>query len=326
VPGGRRTLICVLFTASQSKAMDMTESPSPADRIVPSIESPKLRGHVTRLAGEIGERNVFLPRALHQAEDYIRGQWRAQGYAVAEQRYEVKGVASANLEVSLPGHAHPEQVILVGAHYDSVAGSPGANDNGSGVAAMLELTRVLAGSAPARTLRFVAFVNEEPPFFFWKQMGSMHYARAARARGDDIRLMISLETLGCYSDEPGSQRYPPLFRYFYPDRADFVAFVSNFKSRKAMRRTVLAFRAVSDFPAEHVATFSWVPGVAWSDHLAFWRQDYRALMVTDTAFYRYAYYHQVTDTPDRLDYDRLARVAQGLAGTLLELADGGLER
>jgi Zn-dependent M28 family amino/carboxypeptidase len=303
----------------------MTESP-PEDRAHPVAESARVRDHVTRLAGEIGERNVFLPDALHAAEDYIRETWRAQGYTVVEQRYEVNGVASANLEVSLPGRAHPEKIILVGAHYDSVSGSPGANDNASGVAAMLELTRLLAASAPARTLRFVAFVNEEPPFFFWKQMGSMHYARAARARGDDIRLMISLETLGCYNDAPGSQRYPPLFRWFYPDRGNFVAFVSNFRSRRALLRTVDAFRGASDFPAEHVATFSWVPGVAWSDHLAFWRQDYRALMVTDTAFYRYAQYHQATDTPDRLDYDSLARVTAGLAGALLALADEGAER
>jgi Zn-dependent M28 family amino/carboxypeptidase len=304
----------------------MNESPPPEARVIPPVEAARLRGHVTRLAGEIGERNVFLPEALNQARTYISSQWSEQGYTVVEQRYETKGVSCANLEVSLPGHAHPEHVILVGAHYDSVAGSPGANDNASGVAAMLELSRVLSGSAPAHSLRFVAFVNEEPPFFFWKQMGSMHYAQTARARGDDIALMLSLETLGCYSDEPGSQRYPPLFRFFFPDRGNFVAFVSNLKSRRAMHRTVAAFRAASDFPVEHVATFSWVPGVAWSDHLSFWREGYRALMVTDTAFYRYAHYHQPTDTPDRLDYDRLAWVVQGLAGALHELDEAGVER
>jgi Zn-dependent M28 family amino/carboxypeptidase len=126
----------------------------------------------------------------------------------------------------------------------------------------------------------------------------MVYAEAARERGDDIRLMMSLEMLGSYSDLPGSQRYPPLFRYFYPDRGNFIAFVSNFSSRGMLKQAVAAFQAGSDFPVEHVATFSFVPGVSWSDHQSFWRQGYPVLMVTDTAFYRYAYYHTAQDTPE----------------------------
>ena len=280
----------------------------------------RLRAHVEQLAGRIGERNVVRPAALHAAADYIRTQWQLQGYEVAGQTYAVGEVRSENLEVTLRGRGKPGEIILIGAHYDTVPGSPGANDNASGIAGMLEISRMLASAAPERTVRFVAFVNEEPPFFFSDRMGSGVYARAARRRGDDIVLMASLEMLGCYSDRPGSQTYPPLLRYFYPDRADFIAFVSNLGSRRVLRQAENAFREVSDFPLQSLATFSFVPGVAWSDQLSFWREDYPAIMVTDTAFYRYPYYHSSEDTPDRLDYASMARVVEALARTFERLA------
>jgi Zn-dependent M28 family amino/carboxypeptidase len=201
-----------------------------------------------------------------------------------------------------------------------VRGCPAANDNGSGVAALLELARRFAEVEPACTVRFVAFANEEPPFFMTRQQGSMVYARAARQRGDDIRLMASLETMGYFSDAAGSQRYPPLFRHFYPDRGNFLGLVSDFRSRSAMLRLAAAFRAASDFPLEHTATFRWIPGVAWSDHRSFWRADYPAVMITDTAFYRYRYYHTAADTPDKLTYDAFARATEGLYGAFAALA------
>lgn len=275
------------------------------------ITAEQLRSHVTRLAGEIGERNVFHPQALHAAEHYIRQVWQDQGYDVTAQEYQVRSVRSANLEISCQGHTRPQEILLIGAHYDSVLGSPGANDNASGVAALLELARRFAAMKPRRTLRLVAFVNEEPPFFVSGQQGSMVYARAARRRGDNIVLMLSLETIGYYREAPGSQRYPPLLRWFYPDRADFIAFVSNFRSRKAMRKLVHAYRQSTGFPVQSIATFAFVPGVAWSDHLSFWVRRYRALMVTDTTFYRYPYYHTPADTPDKLDYANFARMTNG---------------
>lgn len=151
-------------------------------------------------------------------------------------------------------------------------------------------------------------------------MGSHVYASAARRRGDDIRLMIALETIGYHRDEPGSQHYPPLFGFFYPGRGNFIAFVSNLRSRRLLRRTVELFRAHSDFPAEHLATPALVPGASWSDHRSFWKQGYRALMVSDTAFYRYPHYHSPADTPDKLNYDALARVAAGLFKAVTALA------
>ena len=282
----------------------------------------RLRAHVETLAVAIGERNVFQPEALHAAAEYIEQQLHAQGYGVARQVYRAKRVESANLEATRSGSTWSNEVILIGAHYDTVVGSPGANDNASGVAALLEISRRFRDIRPERTVRFVAFVNEEPPFFHGRQMGSMVYARAARKRGDDIRLMMSLEMLGCYRDEPGSQRYPPLFRYFYPDRGNFVALVSNLRSRRLLRRTVSLFKSHSDIPVESLATLSIVPGVSWSDHLSFWRRGYPALMVTDTAFYRYPYYHTAWDTPDKINYDTMARVTDGLFGAISALATG----
>lgn len=231
---------------------------------------------------------------------------------MSTQAFDAYGVRCANLEAARPGTIRPDDILLIGAHYDSVRGCPGANDNGSGVAAMLEISRRFAGLAPAITVRFVAFANEEPPSFHTDQQGSVVYAQAARARGDAIRLMVSLETIGCYLDAPGSQRYPPLFRHFFPDRGNFLGLVSDFRSGRALRRMARIFRRHSDFPLEHVATFRWVPGVAWSDHLSFWRQGYRALMVTDTAFYRYRYYHTPEDTPDKLNYPAFERATDGL--------------
>src|ERR671919_458720 len=192
----------------------------------------RLEAHVGELAGAIGERNVFRPQAV-----------RAQAY-------DAYGVRCANLEATRPGLTRPQQILLIGAHYDTVRGCPGANDNGSGVAALLEISRFFAALTPALTVRFVAFVNEEPPFFLTRRQGSAVYAKAARARGDDIRLMASLETLGYYSDAPGSQRSPPLFRFFYPDRGNFLGLVSDLRSRRVMRRVATAFREHSEFPLE----------------------------------------------------------------------------
>jgi Zn-dependent M28 family amino/carboxypeptidase len=281
----------------------------------------RLRRHVRILAGEIGERNVYRPTALDAAARYIEAEFAGSGYTPRRQTYAVDALTCVNLEILLPGRRWPDETLVVGAHYDSVAGSPGADDNASAIAALLEIARLLQGQVPARTLKLVAFVNEEPPFFFFGEMGSQVYARAARSRQENIRLMISLEMLGFYRDAPGSQEYPPLFRYFYPKCGNFIAFVSNFRSRRGMRRAAQAFRRHTDFPLESTATFGWIPGVAWSDHLSFWRAGYRAFMCTDTAFFRNPYYHSAQDTPDKLDYPRLATLTDALAKMCLELAN-----
>jgi Zn-dependent M28 family amino/carboxypeptidase len=281
-----------------------------------------LKTHVYALADRIGERNLILPEALHAAERYIAAQWEAEGYLVNRLAYAVEGIECANLEVVRHGNRRPIEVILIGAHYDTVFGSPGADDNASGVAALLELSRLFMKAAPERTIRFVAFVNEEAPFFAGRHMGSLIYAKAAKQRGDQIHFMVSLEMLGCYYDIPNSQRYPVLLKYVYPDRGNFIAFVSNRTSRSSLLRLVRAFRQYSEFPVEHLAAPFFVPGVALSDHFSFWRQGYSAIMVTDTAFYRNPWYHTAGDLPDRLDYDSFAAVVQGLYLALLDCANG----
>jgi Zn-dependent M28 family amino/carboxypeptidase len=245
----------------------------------------RLRAHVARLAGQIGERHVFRPHALAAAADYIAETWRAQGYRPERELVAAGGSTSANIVVNLPGRGRSDAILLIGAHYDTVRGSPGADDNASGVAGLLELSRAFAALEPALTVRFVAFTNEEAPFFLSGQQGSAVHAKAARARSERIALMVSLEMLGFYDDRPGSQHYPPMFRWFYPDRGNFLGFVGDLRSRRIMRRAASAFRAASDFPLETCATFRWIPGVDWSDHGPFWRHGYRAFMVTDTALH-----------------------------------------
>lgn len=279
-----------------------------------------LKRHIAALAGRIGERNVWRPEALAAAEAYIHKTLEDAGYAVNIQSFTSRGLTVNNLEAVLPGHGAADEIIVIGAHYDSVAGSPGANDNASGVAALLELARLLAGTTLPRTVRFVAFANEEAPFFYGDEMGSNRYAARARAQGERIEAMLSLETIGYYTDQPASQRYPFPFSLFYPDTGNFVGFVGNLSSRQLVRRAIGAFRASTPFPSEGVAAPSGMEGVHWSDHWSFWQAGYPAIMVTDTALFRYSHYHAATDTPEQLDYTCLARVTGGLVEVVGALA------
>jgi Zn-dependent M28 family amino/carboxypeptidase len=278
-----------------------------------------LRKHVAAIASR--EHNVFKPAELEAAAQYIEKTLAGMDYAVAAQRFPSGPSEVRNVEVQIKGSARESEIVIVGAHYDSVLGAPGANDNGSGVAAVIELARLFKGSNPARTLRFVTFVNEEPPFSQSDAMGSRHYSRRARERGETIVAMFSLETIGYYSDAPGSQRYPLPLGLFYPSTGNFVAFVSNLTSRALLHEAIASFRRHAGIPSEGIAAPAWIPGVDWSDHWSFWREGWPALMVTDTALYRYPHYHSGEDTPDKVDYERLARVVTGLHGMLRDLAN-----
>jgi Zn-dependent M28 family amino/carboxypeptidase len=282
----------------------------------------RLRGHVQTLAGDIGDRNVWRHDELNAAAAYASRVLRDAGYDVRDQPYEAGGRTVKNLEVELKGGANADEVFVVGAHYDSVRGCPGANDNGTGVAAVLEMARAMAADRPARTVRFVLFVNEEPPFFHTDAMGSLVYARACRARGDRVVGMMSVETIGFYSDAPGSQRYPAPFDRMFPSTGNFIGFVADERSAPFLDDVMAAFRRHAKFPSEGLAAPDTVEGVGWSDHWSFWRQGYPALMVTDTAPFRYPHYHHPTDTPDKVDYDRCARVVAGLIAVTRELASG----
>ena len=276
------------------------------------------RRHVIAIASR--EHNVFKPAELEAAAQYIEKTLAGLGYVVATQRYPSGPLEVRNIEVEIQGGARASEIVIVGAHYDSVLGAPGANDNGSGVAAVIELARLFRGSRPARTLRFVTFVNEEPPFDRTDAMGSRVYARRSRERGENVVAMFSLETIGYYSDSPGSQRFPFPLGFFYPSTGNFIAFVSNLSSRALLHEAVASFRRHAGFPSQGVAAPAFIPGVDWSDHWSFWQEGWPALMVTDTAPYRYPHYHSGEDTPDKVDYERLARVMTGLHGMLRDLA------
>lgn len=296
---------------------------SPSKHFAMQQLQKRLPAHVEKLAGEIGERNVFHPARLAEAADYIEQQWQALGYAVHRQVYPSREVEVANLEIVCPGTTRPDEIVIVGAHYDSVINSPGANDNATGVAALLEICRHLQDEVPARTMRFVAFVNEEPPFYRTSEMGSLVYARACKRRGDTIVAMLCLETLGYYSDRPHSQHYPFPLSIFYPDSANFIGLVGKTKGRQLVRQMKSSFQAHSSFPIQSIAAPDLLPGIGWSDHWSFWQQGYhQAVMVTDTALYRYDYYHTRGDTPDRIAYAEFAEVVAGLVPVVADLARG----
>jgi Iap family predicted aminopeptidase len=276
--------------------------------------------HVQKLAGEIGERNVARYPQLLEAAKYIAETLSADGYEVRRDSYEVQGTACSNVEASREGVSG--DIVLIGAHYDSVFGSPGANDNASGVAGLLALAHRFASTRNSMTLRFVAFVNEEPFYFQSPQMGSYVYAERSQKRGDRIMAMISLETIAYYSSQPGSQHYPiPGLGLLYPRTGDFIGFVSNVGSRSLLRRTIGEFRRHASIPSEGAALPGFVPGVSWSDQWSFWQHGYPGIMVTDTAPFRYPHYHAPSDTPDKLDYDSFTRVVGGMEKVIQHLAN-----
>jgi len=295
----------------------------PADEPLLSLAA-ELRQYVAHLADVIGERNVLRhPKQLAEAADWIEAEWKKSGYEVKRQTYEVSGVACCNLEVEIHGTTLPEEIVVIGAHYDSVVGTAGANDNGSGVATVLALAKRFSQHKTDRTLRFVMFVNEEPPYFQTAQMGSWVYARRCRQRNENITAMLTPETIGYYSDQPGSQRYPSPMDQFYPSTGNFIGFVGNTGSAALVRQVVAAFRQHEPFPSEGGAPPEAIPGVGFSDHWSFWQEGYPGVMVTDTAMFRYPHYHHAEDTPDKIDFDRMARVVRGLEKVMAVLVGVG---
>jgi Zn-dependent M28 family amino/carboxypeptidase len=235
------------------------------------------------------------------------------------QEYTVDGTVCANLEVELPGTTRGDEIVILGAHYDSVPDCPAANDNGSGVAALLCLARRFAGSQNARTLRFVAFVNEEAPYAHTDLMGSWVYARRCRQRGENVTAMLSLETIGYYSDQLGSQKYPPIIGWLYPNTGNFIAFVGNTRYGRLVHEVVRTFRRGEPFPCHGGALPRVFSDINRSDHWPFWQEGYPAVMVTDTAPFRYPHYHTAEDTIDKIDFDRTSRVVRGLESVIAML-------
>jgi Zn-dependent M28 family amino/carboxypeptidase len=279
----------------------------------------QLREDIYRLASDIGERNVYRYPQLIEAASLIDRWLRDAGYIPARQEYEAEGKLFANIEAEVRGAAFPSEIVIVGAHYDTHQGSPGANDNASGIAALIALARAFADEPLVRTLRFVAFTNEEQPFLRTQYMGSHLYAERCRKRGENVIGMICLETIACRTLEQGSQRFS-LFGLVAPTRGNFIALVGNPRSHGLLAGAADSFRRHTSIPCETFTLPTNFPGAWSSDHWSFWKQGYPALMVTDTAPLRYPYYHKPGDRIEQLDYEFLADVVEGVRGIVADLA------
>jgi hypothetical protein len=300
--------------------------PEEPPRILPPLTEvekqllPGLRRHVAELSHTIGERNASKMWELAGAADYLATELEKAGYEVDRQGYEVGEIAAQNLTVELQGAEQGREIVVVGAHYDSAEGTPGADDNASGVAAVLELARLFRGASPKRTLRFALFSTEEPPYFQTENMGSLRWAKRAAAAGETVVAMLSLESIGFFCDQPRCQKTPEGVAADVPDRGDFIAVVGNEANAKLVDRVLHAIIENGSIPAHGAAWRQDLPGVAWSDQWSFWRVGYPAVMVTDTAPFRNPNYHRASDTFETLDFERMTRVVAGLQGVIRELA------
>ena len=321
------TLLILLFSSTFIAAGCQAQEPVPSEPAAATEVAPEdsgeqalLEKHVGHLASDIGQRNLKNYKSLCKAADYIEKEFQDYGLKPKRQTFVARELDCFNIAAEITGTKKPDEIVIVGAHYDSAEGTPGANDNGSGVAAMLVLAKQLSKKKPDRTLRFVAFTNEEPPYFQTPdEMGSSVYAKMCREEDQNIVAVISLETMGFFTDEPDSQHYPSPLDRLYPSTGNFVGFVGNIPSGKLVRRVLKSFQDNCDVPAEAASLPGNVPGVGWSDHWSFWQNDYLGIMVTDTAPYRYPHYHKATDTPDKINFPVFANVVKGLVAPIEEL-------
>jgi Zn-dependent M28 family amino/carboxypeptidase len=319
-------VLATLASALAGTAWFLTAMPGESYPGPPPVErgserESRLRAHVDALAVRIGERSFDFAEGLEQAAQYVEAEMRVAGFVPRPLPFAVLDGEVRNIEVEISGRSRPAEIVIVGAHYDTAPGTPGADDNASGVAVMLELLHRFSAEAPDRTLRFVAFANEEPPYFRTEQMGSLVYARQAAEEAEGIVAMLSLETVGYFSSAPGSQRHPVPAGLFYPDRGSFIAFIGNPASRALLHRSIESFRRVAKLPSEGIAAPSLMPSAGWSDHGSFWIHDYPALMVTDTAPFRNPEYHRRGDVPETLDYAAMAELVDGLEAVVRTLTD-----
>jgi Zn-dependent M28 family amino/carboxypeptidase len=280
-----------------------------------------LRDTVLFLSDGIGTRSYRDVESLGRSAGYIEGRFRSFGLAVERQPFTYDGSTYENVITEVRGTTGTDDIYVVGAHYDTVEGSPGADDNASGVAGLIELARLAAEDHPPVTTRFVAFSLEEPPVFRTSRMGSNVYAQSLSRAGVTVRGMVCLEMIGYYSTAAGSQFFPlAFFRLLFPTIGNFLAFVGDTASRPFTRDMRRAFQEHSGFPCVSLNTVRAVPGIDFSDHSSFWKYGYPAFMVTDTAFYRNPHYHTGGDRPSTLNYAKMAEVVVGLDAALRTVA------
>lgn len=284
---------------------------TPVPSTPPSVDPARLEAHVKKLSVDFYPRSFDHVAKLARTAAYIEEQFKEAGAQVSIQDVVVDETRYKNVVARFG----PERgrLLVIGAHYDSHGGTPGADDNASGIAGLLELAHLLGKSAPGRPVELVAYTLEEPPHFRSPHMGSVWHARALKAEGRDVELMLSLEMIGYFSDSPGSQAYPlAAMKLAYPDRGNFIALVGQFGDFGLSRSVKAAMSGASDLPVYSLNAPAFVQGVDFSDHRSYWAQGFPALMVTDTAFMRNQNYHRPGDTFDKLDYKRMAMVVQSV--------------
>jgi Zn-dependent M28 family amino/carboxypeptidase len=278
-----------------------------------------LRQIVTMLASEIGVRSFQDAERLDKTASYISDQFTSVGCQVTRQPFVFQGHTYYNIIAELRGDVSPETLLIVGAHYDAVRTTPGADDNASGVAGLLGLARELAGTRMVKTVRFVAFALEEWPVYRSRNMASFHYAKSLHENNERVDGMICLEMIGYFCDREGCQHFPfPFMNRMFPKTGNFIAMVGNMQSKAFTIRIAGSFKKATDLPVITLNAPAIMIGIDFSDHWSFGKFGYQALMVTDTAFYRNPHYHRATDTPDTLDYERMGKVVEGLIAAIQE--------
>jgi hypothetical protein len=271
----------------------------------------RLHADVVKLTDGFPKRYHFRPGTLSLVSRHLQERFAVLGARVEIQEFQVGGMSYSNVIAHFgPAQGAP---IIIGAHYDAEEETPGADDNASGVAGLLELARLLAQKPPTVPVQLVAYSLEEPPHFASDDMGSRHHAARLAQQGIKPRLVMVLEMIGYFDDTAGSQSYPmPLLKGMYPDAGNFIAVVGRFGDVTEVRAVTAAMTGASSLPVWSINAPTWVPGVDFSDHASYWSQDIPAVMITDTAFYRNREYHKAGDTPERLDYPRMAKVVDGV--------------
>lgn len=289
-----------------------------AERTSPA-DPKRLERHVRALSEEFVPRNYSHPENLARAAEYIFHEWQAYGLKPRYQKFKSGGHDYRNVVVELGPES--EERVVVGAHYDAYGELPGADDNASGVAGVLELGRLLAADGGLRgRVELVAYCLEEPPHFTTSEMGSAVHARSLKAKGVKVKGMLSLEMIGYFTDEKNSQEFPlPALKLIYPNEGNFIAVAADMQHRSLTSRVKKSMGRGSTIGVESINAPRSVPGIDLSDHRSYWEEGYPALMITDTAFYRNKAYHTENDTAQRLDYRRMGQVVEGVRQAVLDL-------
>lgn len=282
------------------------------------VSTDNLYRHVEFLTSVAGYRHYANMSGLLRCVDYIRGEFDIANGRIALQDFQVGGKTYQNIICRLGPADGPR--IIVGAHYDVCGPQPGADDNASAVAGLLEIARLMGVNPDKLTYRLdlVAYCLEEPPYFGTSHMGSYTHARSLRDQKATIKEMLCLEMIGFFSEHENSQSFPiPLMRWFYPTRANFIAVVSNLRNWNLVRQVQRDMQTGTDIEVCKLNAPVMVPGVGLSDHSSYWKFGFPAVMITDTAFYRNPNYHQSSDTIETLDFKKMSQVVEAVVAHLM---------